>query len=471
MAYKHLPRFALVVLWIALSAVSLLVPSQPPHFPLTSLISQIQYGYHIAALNSTSQSIICDVDPNGAKQTGSIGLPSCVDMSEASFGTVTSAYTVGGLFASLQAGSLIERWGKKGTAVRSAGVLSLGTAAVAFGSSLWVLVLGRILVGMSCGIATVLVPLYLSSVAPPAIAGSIGIITQISVNSGIVAAQGFSLPLSSPGTGNWRYVSIISLALAVVQILTAPLMPESGKKTSTSPVYDVEDTEDEERAPLSGEIGDNPPRRRAEESASSLSFWEVLRSKDVSIRRPLYTLALVMLFQQLSGINAVMYYSTSILNAVNPASAKTVSLFVTLVNLFMTFPIVYLIDRLGRRTLLLSSLAAMCVSTAVIGWSINNDHFWLASVFIVLFVAGFAFGCGPVPFVLCGEMPAEEAKSATASVAVGVNWTANLLVGIGFLPLRDYLAGPDGSSGSGTVFYVFTATTGVGAVVLSRLLH
>ncbi|GAA5852611.1 hypothetical protein JCM8547_002562 [Rhodosporidiobolus lusitaniae] len=448
MPLKHLPRFALTIAWITASAV--------------------QYGYGIAELNSVSSSLMCT--GTSPEQRGALGLPSCVPLTDSQFGTVTSAYVVGGLVSSLSAGSMVERWGKTGTAVRAAVVVILGALAVSLGSSLVILVVGRILIGIACGIATVLVPLYLRSVAPPAIAGSVGILTQISTNVGIFVAQGVSLPLSKAGTGQWRFVPLVSVGLALLQILTAPLMPEAGPKDSTSRIFDTSDGEDEERAPLAREEDPDAPRRKSDDDIPSFSVWEVLRSKDEAVRRPLYTLILVMLFQQLSGINAVMFYSTSILTAVNPASAKTVSLLVTLVNLIMTFPAIYLVDRLGRRTLLFLSLLIMTVSTAVLGWSINTSHFYIASAFIMFFVVGFATGLGPVPFVLVGEMPPEEAKSATASIAVATNWIANLAVGVGFLPLRDFLTSRS-SGGSGTVFYVFTAFTALGTIVLARLLR
>ncbi|BGP23596.1 MFS glucose transporter [Rhodotorula toruloides] len=436
--------------------------------------AQLQYGYHISSLNSSASSLICAAASVPPSRKGLFSLPTCLDMTDSAFGLITSAYTVGGLGGSLNAGGMIERWGKKGTAVRSAGVI--GALAVSLGSDVWILVVGRILIGVSCGIATVLVPLYLSSVTPPAIAGSIGILTQISINVGIFAAQGFSIPLSTPGTGNWRLVSLISAGLAVVQILTGPLVPESREKE-----HKVHDSDaDEERAPLAADEGDDEADsldlRRKGDDEKSLSVAEVLKSRNPTVAKAMWTLVATMVFQQFSGINAVMYYSTSILTAVNPASAKTVSLLVTLVNLIMTFPAIFLIDRLGRRSLLLTSLSLMCLSTALLGWSINNRYFRVASGGIMAFVVSFALGLGPVPFVMVGELPPREAKSATASIAVAVNWISNLVIGLCFLPLRDYLAyrtggaGDDGE-GSGTVFYVFTAWTALGVGVLARLMR
>ncbi|GAA6019977.1 hypothetical protein JCM8202_004939, partial [Rhodotorula sphaerocarpa] len=300
------------------------------------------------------------------------------------------------------------------------------------------------------------------------------ILTQVSINVGIFAAQAFSIPFAKPMTGNWRAVPLISAIVALAQMVTSVVVPDDRRLSALQQAKDSEDEEEREPLAPSRSPADeaSPTRHKRDDDAddTSLSVGQVLRSSDPAIRKSLWTLVAIMLFQQLSGINAVMYYSTSILTAVNPTSAQTVSLFMTLVNLVMTFPAIFLIDRVGRRTLLVASLALLSVSSAVLGWSINNDQFAIASAGIIAFVVSFALGLGPVPFVLVGEMPPAEAKSATASIAVAVNWLANLAVGLLFLPLRDALA--RGHSGeTGTVFWVFTAMTGVAVVVVARLLR
>lgn len=82
-------------------------------------------------------------------------------------------------------------------------------------------------------------------------------------------------------------------------------------------------------------------------------------------------------------------------------------------------------QRLGRRTLLLFSLASMSASTAVLGWAINTDHFTLASAGIIAFVVSFALGLGPVPFVLVGELPPKQVRSTARGLhPLSVSWTA-----------------------------------------------
>ncbi|KWU43335.1 MFS general substrate transporter [Rhodotorula sp. JG-1b] len=422
-----------------------------------------QYGYHIASLNSLASSLQCSrtAPPRPVPLLFPSGpaLPSCLEITDAEFGVITSAYTLGGLGASLMAGGAVDKWGKRATAVKAAAVLALGAVAVSVGSGFWILVFGRILIGIACGIATVVVPLHLASVAPPAIAGGIGILTQISINVGIFAAQAFSIPLSKPMTGNWRIVQLISALVALAQIGTSWFIPDGNDRAGEEPTSAAAD--EEERAPLArassrSSLEDDlaaAQRHKRDDDATAddergLSVGEVLRSTDAGVRKSLWTLVAVMLFQQLS-----------ILTAVNPTSAQKVSLFMTLVNLVMTFPAVFLIDRVGRRPLLVLSLSLLSLSTAVLGWAINHDRFVLASAGIIAFVVSFALGLGPVPFVLVGELPPKEA----------VNWLANLAVGLVFLPLRDALA--RGSGGTGTVFWIFTAATGLGVLVTARLLQ
>ncbi|GAA5824498.1 hypothetical protein JCM10212_000303 [Sporobolomyces blumeae] len=449
-------------------------------------ISALQYGFHISSLNAASNSIICH-DPPVAGWGG----PSCVPLTESQFGLVTSAYTIGGLVASVNTGTMIERWGQTKTATRAAWATFVGATIVTLAQSFWTLTLGRIIIGLACGIATVLVPLYLKTISPPAVAGSIGILCQVSINVGILLAQGVSIPLSTEGTGDWRKISFLSIFLAGFQIATSFLVTTPPE--SSSPIYDVlPSSTSDERAPLArldssdlpSSSSPSPDVRSSSSSAmdqsvamrkvGTLSVEEVVRSSDPEVRTPLKALVVTMLFQQLSGINAVMFFSVTILTAVNPASAKATALFVTVVNLLMTFPSIVLIDRVGRSSLVSCSLATMSVSSVVLAWSINHEWFKLASSAIILFVMSFAVGLGPVPFVLVGELPIDEAKSATASVAVATNWISNLLIGVVFLPLRDVLArwstSQGGGGGSGTVFYVFAVVSAVGAVVVRRLI-
>ncbi|CCM03829.1 uncharacterized protein FIBRA_05978 [Fibroporia radiculosa] len=172
------------------------------------------------------------------------------------------------------------------------------------------------------------------------------------------------------------------------------------------------------------------------------------------LRRPLIIVCFSMLVQQLSGVNAVLYYSNDILSNALPDLGPYVSLGITIVNFLVTGAPIFLIDRLGRKQLLSISAAGAIISLLGVGFGLDSDMVALASVTILSFVASFAIGIGPVPFVMIPEVSPHHAVSALSSVALSLNWIANFLVGLVFLPLRNLLSHGEHDR-EGRVFYVF----------------
>jgi len=175
--------------------------------------------------------------------------------------------------------------------------------------------------------------------------------------------------------------------------------------------------------------------------------------------------------QQLSGINAILYYSNNILSSVLSESGAYVSLGITIVNTIMTFPPIFLIDRVGRRQLLLISVVGALASLILTGYGLNAGMMVTSSISIVTFVMqalpllffyelpnlfcrSFAVGLGPIPYVIISEVAPPYAVSALSSVALSLNWIANFLVGLAFLPLRNMLSGGDPTK-EGKIFYIF----------------
>uniref|UniRef100_A0A0S1MIY9 Major facilitator superfamily (MFS) profile domain-containing protein n=1 Tax=Phakopsora pachyrhizi TaxID=170000 RepID=A0A0S1MIY9_PHAPC len=132
------------------------------------------------------------------------------------------------------------------------------------------------------------------------------------------------------------------------------------------------------------------------------------------------------------------------MKSVLPTQAIYISLFITAINLLMTFPPLFLIDRLGRRPLLLISSTMMALSSFILGHSINLGLAIPSSLAIVIFVAGFSLGLGPVPFVILSEVVPNHAISSVGSLGLAVNWASNFIVGLMFLPLRNWLNNIDG---------------------------
>ncbi|KAL0578417.1 Bifunctional purine biosynthesis protein PurH [Marasmius crinis-equi] len=193
---------------------------------------------------------------------------------------------------------------------------------------------------------------------------------------------------------------------------------------------------------------------------TALTIPQILFHTPADVRKPLVIITCAMIGQQISGINAVLYYSTDILSQSLPELGKYVSLGITVVNVLMTFPPIFLAEKMGRKRLLMISTSSALVCLLMVGIGLNKNWVTISSIFIIGFVMSFAVGLGPIPFVMIPEVSPYHSVSGLSSIALTLNWFTNFIVGLFFLPLRNLLAGGDPSDGGdpskqGRVFWVF----------------
>ncbi|KAI0781229.1 general substrate transporter [Trametes elegans] len=431
------------------------------------LIVSFQYGFHISSLNQISDVLSCRTTEPGLPATY-YGLPTCIPMDNPTFSVLTSIYTVGGLLGSVGANVVMDKWGRKGACLVSAFIMAIGAGFMAVAASFTPLFVGRLLTGVSAGLGLCVGPIYISEIAPVKIKGAVGVLTQFAIVSGIMLTQALGLQLATPR--NWRLVLLFSAVLSLAQLLAGPAIVESpvwlnrhgllrDKDVSARRLWKVghvlhspdvanEDVED----PLLGsaETSSLNPNHHEHEHQAAATVPQTLVRRE--FRKPLLIVCFAMLCQQLS----VLYYSNNILSKALPDLGPYVSLGITIVNFFMTAAPIILIDRLGRKKLLTLSSAGAIISLLGVGIGLDSGRVTLASVTIITFVASFAIGIGPVPFVMIPEVSPPQAVSALSSVGLSVNWIANFLVGLVFLPLRDFLSHGDASK-EGRVFFVFAA--------------
>lgn len=165
-----------------------------------------------------------------------------------------------------------------------------------------------------------------------------------------------------------------------------------------------------------------------DEQRPPMSVIEIF--KDKAIRKITVVVLVHHMIQQLSGMNAVMYYSTTIFQqAVSVEQAKYMAIYTTVVNFGMSVVAMFFIDRSGRRFLLISSEIGTCIFSVllVIGYKLNVPNLLVASVFV--YVASFAIGIGPVPWMITSEMTPIYASSSVGAVATAMNWAMNFLIG------------------------------------------
>ncbi|KIO25151.1 hypothetical protein M407DRAFT_76061 [Tulasnella calospora MUT 4182] len=446
------------------------------------LASPFLYGFHIAALNQVQSALQCfkavPEDPSFPPYTPPItnGFPVCIPMSNATFGFVTSVFTIGGLLGSLSSTHLMNKYGRKGAVKFNSAFILAGSILMTMAWNAELLIAGRFVIGIGAGVAMCVGPIFLSEIAPQKIKGSVGVLNQLSVVFGLLLAQAIGLAFSTPDTHRWRVVFLTSCVLCLAQLLLSAGVSDTpnwltavGRETEAD---DIASKLWRDHSPgADGEDDGRSTSSRNETTIAPLSVVDLFKME--SLRKPVIVVLLAMFGQQISGINAVIFYSNAILSRVMPGAEGYISLGIAILNAIMTFPAVYLIERLGRRSLLLGSMLAVEISLIALALGLNGGVIALSTVAILAFVGSFAIGLGPVPFVLIGELVPFYAASATSSLALSLNWITNFVVGVGFLPLRDWLSSedptkPNGRQGEGQIFFLFAGAFGVTALLFAK---
>jgi MFS family permease len=409
-----------------------------------------------------------------------VKLPQCIPMTPAQFGLVSSIFTLGGLIGALSAGPISQRYGRLnamlwGTIFFIAGPLLEGLA-----GGIVAMAIGRFLSGLGAGGAVVVVPIYISEIAPPAEKGFWGSTTQVMINFGIFVTQllGFFL-----AKGNlWRIILGAGGIFGVLQLgglllggIESPkwaadagnvAQAKKGLRRLRGPKVDIheevsawgtgddpEDHEDEEDALLHNEAdarnsSDERPRKREIIKKEVVGVFEVLRHPEYN--RATFAVMMVMVAQQFCGINSIVMYGVSLLTTLLSTSSALLNLFVSLLNLVVTLMCAPLIDILGRKPVLLLSISGMGLSSLLLALSIIFHIPPLSVVAVVTFVGSFGLGLGPVPFILSSELVGPEAVGATQSWALAANWLATFVVAQFFPVVNEKL-------GKGKVYFIFMA--------------
>merc|ERR1712117_529087 len=293
-----------------------------------------------------------------------------------------------------------------------------------------------------------LAPMYLAEISPTSLRGALGTVYQLIITMSILLSQvlGMGSLLGTPD--GWPWLLAMTAVPAIFQIATLPFCPES-------PKYLLLDKDDEHGAEealqwLRGtiEVHDEMDEMKQEQESMKLVPKVTLKEMLVnsSLRKPLIIAMMMMLAQQLSGINCAIFYSTNIFKeaGLNPTQSQSATLGMGAMNVAMTFVSLALIEKAGRKVLMLSGLSLMIGMTILLLASLLTfttvpAMSYVAVVAVITFVVGFATGPGSIPWFFVTELFAQSGRPTATSIAVVVNWTANFLVGLGFAPLQEVM--------------------------------
>jgi len=304
------------------------------------------------------------------------------------------------------------------------------------------LLIGRILVGIASGISSVVVPMYLSEIAPARLRGAIGTLNQLLLTVGILVSQLLGIGLSS--CPSWRYLLGMSVAgVAILQTILLPFCPKSPRWLASKGRFDEAKEALSKLKPqqnISAELASLKENRSQDSSDgkfSDLFTRPLLRSLIIGVG--------IQIGQQLSGINAVFFYSTSIFQKAGISNSSVATAIIGAINVLATVVAAFLMDRAGRRPLLLFSQIFQVIFLLSLSFSmifvsnLGSSAGYILVGSVILFVIGFAVGMGPIPWIIISEIFPAGIRGYAVSVAVGVNWMSNFLVALTFPTIEQAL--------------------------------
>ncbi|XP_041828052.1 solute carrier family 2, facilitated glucose transporter member 2 [Melanotaenia boesemani] len=420
----------------------------------TAALGSLQYGYSLGVINAPQKVIErhyarslglwsdrSALSENSTEETDSPGVErhSAVVMY---WSLSVAIFSIGGMVSSFLVGFVGDLKG------RVKGMLMVNVLAVAAGllmglCKMWkphiMVISGRAVMGFYCGLTSGLVPMYIGEIAPKAYRGALGTLHQLAIVIGILISQVIGLDFILGNDDMWPLLLGLSGAPAILQSLLLPLCPESPRY-----LYILLGKEEEARKSLHRLKGAYDPtpdleemRREKEEadkeprvSIRSLIFSSVYRQQ-------LFVALMMHLSQQLSGINAIFYYSTDIFSQAGVSQPVYATIGVGVINTVFTMVSVALVDKAGRRTLTLVGLGGMCCCAVAmtVGLRFQYDFSWMSYVSmsaIFLFVSFFEIGPGPIPWFIVAELFSQGPRPAAIALAGCCNWTSNFIIAMAF---------------------------------------
>jgi sugar porter (SP) family MFS transporter len=356
---------------------------------------------------------------------------------------VVSGVLLGATIGAIVGGKAADRFGRRRVLLVTAAIFGIGALASAVAPSPAILIGSRVVLGLAIGLASTNVPVYLSEVSPAHARGWVVSLFQLAVTVGIVVA--YLTDYAFAGVEGWRWMLGLAIAPALVFGLGMFFLPETPRWLVRGGHHEVA------HSTLVRIRGLADVNLEIEEIKASLAqqgesgHWTDLLRPQV---RPALVVGLgLAIFQQITGINTVIYYAPKILQAAgfNSASgAILATVGVGIVNVGMTILAMFLVDRAGRRPLLLIGIAGMILMLGVLGstFRVSNPSgglAWIAAICLMGYVGSFAISLGPIFWLLIAEIYPLKIRGLAEGTAATFNWASNLIVSLTFLTLVEKL--------------------------------
>lgn len=352
-----------------------------------------------------------------------------------------SALLLGCLLGAAGASMIGDRYGRKKSLILSAVLFGLSAIGAAAASTVLFFSLARLVGGLAIGLASVLTPVYIAEISPSKNRGTLVSLNQLAIVVGILVAFLVSWQLSRLGTGSWRWMLASAVIPSVAFLAGLVAIPESPRwllskgrhregERVLARIFGVEAAQQQVQA---------VERAAATEEGS----WREVFS--AGMRKRLAVGMTLALFCQITGINTVLYYGSIIISEHFPGESTGMALaanvIIGTVNLIFTIVAMIYLDRWGRRAILMMASGGMGLSLTalVIGLNVHGAPAALLLGSILCYVAFFALGMGPGPWLIISEIFPTKVRGRAASIATSTLWTGTLVVTFTFLSLVNVL--------------------------------
>jgi len=331
----------------------------------------------------------------------------------------------GTVLGSLLGGWPTDRFGRKPTLLFIGVLYILSAVGCAFANGVGMFIAARFIGGLGIGISTVAAPLYISEIAPPAYRGRLAGMFQFNIVFGIVVSFASNALIARIGGEDaWRWMLGIAAVPSVIYAVMCLGLPESprwligrkGDRAAGIKVLKLIEP-DFPQARLEAHADEIMAAARSEKVAAS-RFWTW------RLRVPIFLAILVAFFNQLSGINAVLYFAPRIfeMTGLGKEAALLQSVGIGITNLIFTFVGLWLIDRLGRRTLLYIGSFGYIASLGLTAWAFFTQHYAIVPACIFAFIAAHAIGQGTVIWVLISEIFPNRHRAEGQALGSFTHW-------------------------------------------------
>lgn len=375
-------------------------------------------------------------------------------LNEFQVGWAVSSLIVGCILGAALTGIIADKFGRKKVLIAAALLFIIGTLGSAIPSTFSGYIIARMIGGLGIGITSTLCPLYNAEIAPAKYRGRLVALNQLAVVTGIFVVYFVNMGIAGMGDhawgveNAWRWMFGVGVIPGVLFLVLLFFVPESPRWLITQ-----------------GRPADSLPilvKIHGEELARQevLDIKESIKEKQGSLRdlfKPGLRLALIVgvmlaVLQQVTGINAVMYYAPEIFKQAGAGTngALVQTIMVGFINFIFTILALWLIDRVGRKALLLIGSSLMAVCLLVIGFAFQTGHTsgLLILISILVYVAAFAISLGPVVWVIMSEIFPNHIRGKATAIASMMLWLADYVVSQSFPPLLS-------SAGPAITFWIF----------------